>query len=275
VSDFRWKGNGPEFTTVGASRPWRLHVGSSEPGPTGSDGHSVAKLLALQSVASIGRCAEQPFGGATLLGFARLRGCVQATFSPPDWGGLTIRATWGPTPLRAGMDLEVQLSATSVGQLKRVEVGIVSRWAAELAEPSPRLEGWVEPRDIPSAALSYDGRESAATLAAWTTLPVPLPSSGTMLPRIVSLPVFDADTYYVEMVQPNDCARRVLDEPPEEPPARRASLATRYGLFGHDLEKGVVLRARLRGLWIQSQTPVDTARALFEEFLREPPPLGP
>jgi hypothetical protein len=177
--------------------------------------------------------------------------------------------------LRAGIDLEVQLSATSVGQLKTVEVGIVSRWAAEVAEPSPLLASWVEPRDIPSAALSYDGRESAATLAALTTLPVPLPSSGTILPRIVSLPAFDADTYYIEMVQPNDCARRILDEPPGKPPARRASLATRYGLFGHDLEKGVVLRARLRGLWIQSQTPVATARALFEEFLREPPPLGP
>jgi len=250
-------------------------VDAGEPGPAGSDGHSFAKILALQDVASRGRSAEQAFDGATLLGFARRRGCVQATFSPPGWGGLTVRATWAPTPSRAGVDLEVQLSATSVGQLKRVEVGIVSRWAAEGAEPSPGVASWVEPRDIPSAALSYDGRESAATLAALTTLPVPLPASGTLLPRIVSPPGFDADTYYVEMVQPNDCARRILDEPPGEPSAHRDSLVTRYRLFGHDLEKGVVLRARLRGLWIRSKTPVATARALFEEFLREPPPLGP
>ena len=177
--------------------------------------------------------------------------------------------------MRAGIDLEVQLSATSVGLLKSVEVGVISRWTAGIAEPSPRLASWVEPRDILSAAASYDGRESAATLAALTTLPVPLPSSGPILPRVISPPGFDADTYYVEMVQPNDWARRIRDEPPGEPSGHHSSLTMRYGLFGHDLEKGVVLRARLRGLWIRSQTPVATARALFEEFLREPPPLGP
>ena len=127
MSDFRWKGHGPEFTTVGGGRTWTLHVGAGEPGPTGSDGHSFAKLLALQGVASRGRHPEQVFDGATLVRFARLRGCVQATFSPPGWGGLTVRATWAPTPSPVGVDLEVQLSATSVGQLKRVEVGIVSR----------------------------------------------------------------------------------------------------------------------------------------------------
>ncbi|HZW32111.1 MAG TPA: hypothetical protein VFF52_15470 [Isosphaeraceae bacterium] len=275
MSDFRWKGNGPEFLTVGRGRAWRLHVGASEPGPTSSDERSYAKLLALQSIAAIGRPAERAFGGATLREFARRQGCVQATYSPPGWGGLTVRATWGPTRSQGGLDLEVQLSATSVGQLKRVEVGIISGWTAEPAESAARVARWVEPRDIPSAASSYDGRESADTLAALTTLPVPLPSWEMIGPRILSAPGFDADTYYVEMVQPHDCARRILDQLPGGPAPNRPNVSTRYGLFGHDLEKGVVLRARLRGLWIRSQTPVATALALFEEFLREPPPLGP
>jgi len=83
-----------------------------------------------------------------------------------------------------------------------------------------------------------------------------------------------ADLYYMELVQPNDVARRIIVEPFEQP-ARRCSLSTRYGLFGHDVEKGVVLRARLRGCWIRSQTPEDDARRLYEEFLDAPLPLGP
>ena len=67
----------------------------------------------------------------------------------------------------------------------------------------------------------------------------------------------------------------ISNQPPGERTPQRTTLSTRYGLFGHDLEKGVVLRARLRAVWIRSQTPDVDARALFEEFLREPPPLGP
>jgi hypothetical protein len=52
-------------------------------------------------------------------------------------------------------------------------------------------------------------------------------------------------------------------------------MATCYQLFGHDLEKGVILRARLRGLWLNSETPDVQALAAYEQFLGEPLPLGP
>jgi hypothetical protein len=88
VAEFHWKGHGPEFHTVGMGRPWRLTLNAGEPGIVTADRGSAAKLLALQSVASIGRSSERAFGGATLVGFARLRGCVQATFSPSGGEGL-------------------------------------------------------------------------------------------------------------------------------------------------------------------------------------------
>ena len=133
----------------------------------------------------------------------------------------------------------------------------------------------VEPRDVHSAALSYDGRESLRTLQGLTTFPVPPSSPHTLAPRFFTPPGFDRDTYYVEMIQPNDCARRIREQPIEGRCGPATTLATRYGLFGHDLEKGVVLRARLRGLWIRSQSPESDAQACYEAFLSEPLALGP
>jgi hypothetical protein len=252
-----------------------LKVDENDPGLSWMENRSLAKLLALHHVATVGRYGEGAFSGASLIGFARHRARVEATFVPPGWGGLTIRATWSPTHTQDGVDLEVQISATRVSELNRVEVGILSRWGGKIAAPQPVLASWVEPRDIGSAALSYDGRESASTLQALTTLPVPPSSPHRLMPRIFAPPEFENDTSYIEMVQPNDCARRIISEPVGEQSAHRTTLSTRYGLFGLDLDKGVVLRARLRGLWIQSQAPEVVARARCEEFLREPPPLGP
>ena len=48
----------------------------------------------------------------------------------------------------------------------------------------------------------------------------------------------------------------------------------RYGLFGHDLEKGVIVRGRLRGLWIPCGDFDEMSREAFREFLETPPPLG-
>ena len=58
---------------------------------------------------------------------------------------------------------------------------------------------------------------------------------------------------------------------------RRRSPAAhvRYALFGLAIEKGVILRARLRGCWIRSRNPEAEAQALYREFLDQPLPLGP
>jgi hypothetical protein len=47
----------------------------------------------------------------------------------------------------------------------------------------------------------------------------------------------------------------------------------RFRLFGHDLEKGVILRGRLRGVLIPRVVDVAAVRAAYDQFLAEPPHL--
>ena len=72
----------------------------------------------------------------------------------------------------------------------------------------------VEPRDAHAAALSYDGREPPATLHSLTTMPVPASSPHTFAPLTLlrdTVPAHRRDATS-EMVQPNDCARRIVGE---------------------------------------------------------------
>jgi hypothetical protein len=221
-------------------------------------------LLALDGVAAIGRWSADALSGATLVGFERRFERIEATYAPPGWGHLTVRAAWSPSE-RDGVDLEIQINALSVGALKAVEVMLLS----VLPEPTPsssRPKRWVEPRDTRSAGLSYDGRET--DVLGLTTLP-PAEASAPLLPRVLPGPWGDGRSY-IEMVLPHDASRRITEA------GKVSSLGhtTRYGLFGHDLEKGVVLRARLRGIWTTSLTAREDALNLYEDFQREPLPLG-
>ncbi|MFO0813710.1 MAG: hypothetical protein U0796_10855 [Gemmatales bacterium] len=49
--------------------------------------------------------------------------------------------------------------------------------------------------------------------------------------------------------------------------------SARYRLFGHDLEKGVILRGRLRGVLLPRAVDVAAAHAAYQRFLAEPPNL--
>jgi hypothetical protein len=272
VSNFQSNGSAPVFLLGGGNGHWLLVLDETHPGLSWQEGGARGKLLSLHSLAGIGRCDEAAFGRNALIGVAQHRGRVEATFVPPGWRGLRVRAAWSTAPVGEGVDLEVQIQAATAEVLERIEVGILSQWGDESAGPSNIR---VEPRDAHAAALSYDGRESPQILQSLTTLPIPSSSPHFLAPRIVTPTGFGQDVGYVEMVQPNDCARRICRGPADERQKTPNWLATRYALFGHDLEKGVVLRARLRGLWIRSQSLESDAQASYEAFLREPPALGP
>jgi hypothetical protein len=172
------------------------------------------------------------------------------------------------------MDLEIQISASSVGQLQAVEAFVVSRPLDIDEATGAPFPIWVQPRDRRSAGLSYDGRVAAESLRRLTTLPVRSNNDPIIPPTVLSSPWQELGGDYVEMVHPNDVARRMIiaSEPPDDQGGR--ALATCYGLFGHDLEKGVVLRARLRGIWMTDSSLHEAAQAAYLEFLEQPPPLG-
>lgn len=258
----RWNGTGPRFEIPWGGRTWALQVDDLRPGLR-APGVNGGPLLALEGVAETGRWAADALSGATLVGAGLHFQRVEATYAPTEWGGLVVRAAWSPADVD-GMDLEVQVQAQSVGRLRSIEVRLIS----EFAEPHPspwKHQRWVEPRDAHAASLSYDGRES--DLKGLTTLPPRL--AAFYSPRLVT-GVGDEGWLYAEMVHPDDVCRRIREGGRSLAQAR----TTRYGLFGHDLEKGVVLRGRLRALWLHSETAKEEALAQFESFLREPLPLS-
>ena len=75
---------------------------------------------------------------------------MQATYTPPGWHGLSVRAAWGPTPDHDGFDLEVQVTAVvGRGSSVEVEVAVVSTWSlAGFAEPGDH-HYYLEPHNVP------------------------------------------------------------------------------------------------------------------------------
>ena len=235
----------------------------------------MARRLCLEHVSTIGRQDEGAFDGPSLVSFERHRGRIQATFAPPAWHGLSVRATWELTPDLDGFDLQVQVSVTTSAAFRRLEVAIGSSWSEAPESSPPDLDYRVQPRDVQAAALSYDGREPSGRLERLTTLPIPSSSPHILRPQLGREAVGIAGERYVEMVQPNDCARRIVGERNPGAAPMHGAWSIRHGLFGHDLEKGVVLRGRIRGIWLDSDASADDVRRLHEAFLREPPALGP
>ena len=259
-----WQARGAGYEISWGGRTWTLAVDVPRPGLRAADEPADAgwgPLLGLEGLAARGRSAPGALSGATLVAcephFAR----IEATFAPLGWGGLRVRAAWSPSD-GDGIDLEVQVSADSVDELKALEVYAASTLPEPPGtKPGAKVKHWVEPRDARAGGSTYDGREPS--LRDWTTLPIA--DDTPLAPRV--LPV--GSMAYVELVHPHDVARRIVAT------SRLSQLghATRYGLFGHDLEKGVVLRARLRGQWVRADEAQDEAKRLQSRFLHEPLPL--
>jgi hypothetical protein len=232
-------------------------------------------LLALDRLAEAGRSDSRVFAPASLADFELHRSRLFVTFAPAGWGGVVVRAGWGPGAMPEALDLEVQVSASSVGQLQNLEIGISSGWPSGEDDVLASWAYSAEPRDARSAALSYDGREPDGLLQRLTTTPVAGAFEPRFSPRVFAAPFTAGMACYVEMVQPDDAARRITGEPAGLAASERRPLFTRHALFGHDLEKGVVLRARLRGLWLAQPPGDDELAGIYREFLDEELPLGP
>ncbi len=270
MSDPVWTGSGPRFTLIWNGQPWALSLEEPCPGLRLQTAENPLKLLALERLASAGRYDLAAFSNATLVEFERYRDSVRATFAPPSWAGLRVRASWSISP-RQTIDLEVQATATSVGELDGLEVGILSRIGQTREQAHGVPVSYVLARDVAAALSSYDGREPEPVLR---QLAVRSPIR-PLRPALIQAPVDEHDPFYVEMVHPDDLARRISSAPDSGDLSLTSAQTIRYALFGLALEKGVVLRARLRGCWIRSRSPEQDAAELYQEFLREPPPLGP
>ena len=253
MSDPVWTGSGPRFTLIWNGQPWALAVDKPGPGLCLQATDNPLKLLALDRLSAVGRFDSEAFQSATLVEYETYRNSVRATFAPPSWAGLRIRASWSVSP-RQTVDLEVQATATSVGELDGLEVDILSRFRQTGEQAVGLPISYVDARDVAAALSSYDGREPEPMLRQ-----LAIGSRNRPLrPSLIQGPAGEDDLFYVEMVHPDDLARRVSSEAILDDVSLTSARTIRYALFGLALEKGVVLRGRLRGCWIRSPLPTKT-----------------
>jgi hypothetical protein len=270
VDESLWRGSGPEFSLSWCARQWALKVDDPCPGLSLAQADFPAKLLALDRLEVPGRRESGAFSSESLIGYERYRRSVRATYAPPAWGGLMVRASW-LAAARDCVDLEVQVSASSVGELERLEVGVVSLLGCRSTDIRTVAPISIRARDTASLA-KLGGRD--ASEGARCDIQV-FSETRPLRPSLFPAPAGPDDLYYAEMAHPDDVSMRSSFESVPEGSGGMTGHSVRCALFGLSLEKGVVLRARLRGCWIQSRSPEQDAAALYQEFLGEPPPLGP
>ena len=271
VSFAKWQANPSGFMLSRGGRDWILQLDGELPGLHAAD-NSEDLVLCLEGIAAAGRIDPRAFSSQWLVGVEHDSHQIEATFAPGGWNGLDVRARWSLAARHDGLDLEVQVSAKSVGELKAVELFVTTHLAGPAAGSIHPQPVWVQPRDLRSAALSYDGREPAGVLARLTTLPVPL-SLEAEFGQVVAYGPEAPGGRYIELAHRHDVARRIV-QGEEFRPILGDRLIIRYGLFGHDLEKGVVVRGRLRGIWGSRRDSELLPQTAFQEFMAEPPPLG-
>ena len=150
---------------------------------------------------------------------------------------------------------------------------VQSQWRpADGTGLTSRLDRWVDARDARSAALSYDGRETAVDSQSADTIAVPDSARAQCLCcRRAARPVsimsrWSSRTTWLARFGSSLVTRY-----------SRCWIgwSCRYGLFGHDIEKGVVFRGRLRACWLGVHNYAPDVTPLYEQFVSEPLPLGP
>jgi hypothetical protein len=271
LSFAKWQAKPSSFTLSRGDRDWILHLDGELPGLHAADS-SADLVLCLDGIAAASRTDPGAFSRESLVAVEHDSRQVEATYAPAGWNGLEVRARWSLAARHEGLDLEVQVSARSVGELKALELFVATRLSSLGVDMSRSQPLWVQPRDPRSAALSYDGREQAGTLARLTTLPVPV-SLDAEFGQVVAIGPGVPAGCYIELAHRHDVARRIVHGE-ELKSILGDHLSIRYGLFGHDLEKGVVVRGRLRGIWVSRKDGDLLPKTAFDEFMAEPPPLG-
>jgi hypothetical protein len=80
----------------------------------------------------------------------------------------------------------------------------------------------------------------------------------------------DAGLSYGEMVHPADFQRSNL----KRLAGHTATIEVRHRLFAERLEKGVILRARVRGVWVDGVDDIRQVAGCYSAFAAAEPPLG-
>lgn len=193
-----------------------------------------------------------------------VRDRCELTFQPHGWHDTSVRFAWTPVDSHQ-FDLMTEVSTRSVGLLHGVELGIeTSAWLTP-----ENVSLWYEAmRDEAASARSIDGRESA-WFAAQHQFETDENVAGTgesrcWFPTLLKSP---HDSFqFLECTHPFDISRRYRDAD---------SRTQRTWVFGYDMERGVVFRARNRIRVMTSNEAPDWnfIDEWLNNYLEEPLPL--
>ncbi len=234
-------------------------------------------ILAVQSVQAADRPAF-PVGFAATRPEHRLRtNLIDLDLAATERCPLRVHLYWSAaatnqidfealvTTLHEFERLEVQTRSESVAKSLSASAelfvraaGAPGRWLDVCAALRAGFDHLVLARDRNAAHLSLDGR--------------PPGLDRTMLAGRFAAPLIcyrpaGQSWSYVEMSHPDDCVRVIIVR-------RRDAVAWSFSLFGLDIEKGVILRGRVRGAVVARQGDLRRAEWLYRQFTAEPPHLS-
>jgi hypothetical protein len=136
------------------------------------------------------------------------------------------------------------------------------------------LESWPEVAvrsSIPSREiLRLVGADSAQFAPVPNIAAMPFVVNSDTGPSCLLFRLPDAGVSYGEMVHPADFQRTHLKRLADH----AATIEVRHRLFAERLEKGVILRARVRGVWVGAADDTRQVAGCFSAFAAADPPLA-
>jgi hypothetical protein len=178
----------------------------------------------------------------------------------PEWGDRPVRvdASWRALPPAAD------------GSEAAAAVELVVSMRTELLESQPRLavHSRLPAGEVFRLADAARGQFERLGLAKGQTVLAAAGESGPAGCWLFRFPGHQVS--YAEMVHPADFQGSELGFAAEKPPA----VEVRHRLFVEHLEKGVILRARVRGALLPRQEDAALAAAVYAAFASADPPLG-
>jgi hypothetical protein len=174
----------------------------------------------------------------------------------PDW------------PVRLDVVWRVRAPAPGDGFLAAVDLIVSVRTSLLDVRPEVSVRSALPACEIFCLAGRDAGEFHPVSLSPPRAFPAPLPGgAGCAVLRVPG-----KRPSYVEMVHPQDFPEGEIRAAGGDRPGDEA-VALVHRLFARPLEKGVILRSRVRGLWVAREEDLDRALDSYRRFVASEPPL--